>query len=177
MSSESPYAAPNSDLSNTEASKLYSNKHHVIFEADAEWPERCFKCNEDTKGTKKIKLTYVNPWIYLTILITPLVTIILALIFQKKFNINLPICDEHLKKRRNFLIIQWSLLALMIAGFVVGATTDSQLLLVLSLVLLLVVVISAIAGRMVHVAKYKQNRLWVRGTGKKFLQSLTIFTN
>lgn len=177
MSSESPYAAPDSDLSNVEPSNLYSNKHHVICAADAEWPARCFKCNAETKNKKKTKLTYLNPWFYLTLLITPILTIILALIFQKKFTVELPVCDLHMKKRRNFLIIQWSLMILTIAGFLVGAATDSQLILVFSIVLLLVVVVSAIAGRMVHVAKYKENRLWVKGAGKEFLQSLSAFTN
>ena len=177
MSLESPYAAPNSELSNTEPSKIYSNKHHVICEADAEWPARCFKCNEDTNNTKKMKLTYLNPWFYLTLLVTPILTIILALIFQKKFTVELPVCDLHLKKRRNFLIIQWSLLLLMTAGFIVGIVDDSQLALVGSMTLLLVIVIFAIAGRMVHVARFKENRLWVKGPGKKFLQSLSAFTN
>lgn len=172
---DSIYAAPKSELTNAEPAEIYRYKHYVILNSDAAWPARCFKCNADSAVRKKVNVAYVNPWIYLTLLITPIVTIVLALIFQKKFSIDLPICDSHLKKRKNFVIFQWTALLLMIAGFILGAALNSELLFILSLLLLLMVVIAAIAGRMIHLAKFKDDHLWVRGTGKAFLQSLPPF--
>lgn len=172
---DSVYAAPRSELLDPAASEAYRHKRYVISAPDAAWPGRCYKCNTTSTLRKKVKLTYVNPWIYLSLLITPLITIILALIFQKKFTVDLPICERHLKRRRNFVLVQWAIVMLMIAGFVVGTGMQSDLLFFLSFLLILVVVILAIAGRMVFLAKYKSNRLWIRGTGKEFRDSLPVY--
>lgn len=172
---ESIYAAPQSELTNIESSAVYRHKRYAILNPDAAWPARCFKCNADSTSQKKVKVVYVNPWIYITLLITPLVTIVLALIFQKKFDISLPMCESHLKKRKNFMIFQWTALASMMGGIVIGALMESELIVGLSILLLLVVLFSAIAGRMIHVAKFKDSRLWISGTGKAFLQSLPSF--
>lgn len=177
MSSESPYAPPKSSLINTAATGIYGFKRYVIHKDGVEWPSRCFKCNTDTNTTKKVKLVYVNPWIYLSLLITPILTIILALIFQKKFTVQLPVCEVHLKKRKNFLFFQWATVFLTIVGFIIGAATNSDVAIMLSMVLILVIVISALAGRLVYAAKFKKDNLWVRGAGKEFLSSLPDFVN
>jgi len=177
MSSESPYTTPQSSLLGSETSELYGYKRYVIQRSDIEWPPRCYKCNADTSVTKKVKLTYVNPWIYLSLLITPIFTIILALIFQKKFTVQLPLCETHLKKRRYFSIFQWVAVSFMIAGFIIGIATNSDIALILSIALILVIVVSAIAGRMVYIAKFKKDNLWVRGAGKEFVSSLSSFNN
>ncbi len=177
MSSESPYAPPKSSLVNTAATGIYGFKQYVIHQDGVEWPSRCFKCNTDTNTTKKVKLVYVNPWIYLSLLITPILTIILALIFQKRFTVQLPICEAHLKKRRNFLFFQWGTVVLTIAGFTIGATTNSDIVIMLSIILVLVILISALIGRMIYVAKFKKYNLWIRGAGKEFVCSLPSFVN
>ncbi len=177
MSNNSPYATPKSQLSVVDDSTIYRKKKYAILNPEAEWSSRCFKCNSETEIKKKVKLAYVNPWIYLSILITPILTIILALIFQKKFTLQLPMCNQHVKKRKNFVIFQWVTTILSIVGISVGIATDSPLILVSAIVLFLVVVISAIAGRILYAAKYKDNRIWVRGAGKEFLESLPNFQN
>ena len=177
MSADSPYATPKSSLTSAGVGEVYSSKRYAVCKADAQWPSKCFKCNSQTHIKKKTKLTYVNPWIYLSLIISPLITIILALIFQKKFTIDLPLCEQHIKKRRNFLIFQWSMVALVVGGIFFGVFVDSQLVLLLALLLFLIIVISAIAGRMVFLAKLKNDNLWIRGAGKQFLDDLPPFQN
>lgn len=176
MTSDSPYAPPESALTNVDESKIFRKGKYVIYNSDDGWPSRCFKCNSETDFKKEVKLTYVNPWIYLTLLITPLITIILGLIFQKKFRLQLPICELHAKKWKRFLIFQWSMLALTITGFFIGILTEMKFFLGISGSLLLLLIVLAVFGRQVYIVKYKKQKLWVKGTGAEYRDSLPEFT-
>lgn len=171
----SPYAAPKSELNHQNShssSAFYAHKKNVIFKPETPWPSRCFKCNKETSRKKKLTLVYVNPWVYLTLFIWFVITIILSLFVQKKFKIELPVCDVHIKKRRRFLLMQWSLLLLALAVFAAGIHYMNDIVIALAIALVLVVVIAAIFGRMVVATKFKDEQLWVRGTGKEFRASL-----
>ena len=175
MSDDSPYTPPKSKLIEVGSTEVVTKGRYAIHMPDVEWPGRCFKCNADTNNKKKVNVAYVNPWIFLSILLSPLITVILVVIFQKKYSIDLPICEMHIKKRKRFSIIQWSMAALTLASFVVGAVTESKIILVISVVLLLAVVVLAIYGRLVYIARRKKENLWVVGTGKDFRASLPDF--
>jgi hypothetical protein len=175
MQNQSPYKPPKSALLGVEDSEASRKGRYVVFKPDIEWPSRCFKCNKETDQKKEVKLTYVNPWIYVSILFTILLTIILALIFQKKFKVSLPLCENHLKKRKNFLIFQWTMVAVMTAGILAGILANLDVLFIVSIFVFIVIVISAIFGRLVFAAKYKNGNLWVTGGGKPFLNSLSDF--
>ena len=177
MTDVSPYAPPKSALVDADASRVNSYKRYAVFQAEADWPSRCYKCNAATENRKKLKVTYINPWIYLSILITPIVTIVLALIFQKKFTIELPICDRHLRRRRNFLILQWSLVTLFVVLIAVAVVADWPEAVSLAVLVFLVLVLTALVGRMVYVAKFKKGNLWMRGPGRVFLESLPTFVS
>jgi hypothetical protein len=145
---------------------------YVILDPDLEWPSRCFKCNKETSYKKEVKLTYVNPWLYLTILINVLITVILAMIFQKIFTVNLPICEEHRLKHRNFIIFQWSMVALFVAALAIGIVTESLVFAAVAILVFLIILFSGIFGRLAFAAKFKNGNIWVRGAGKDFLNSL-----
>jgi hypothetical protein len=119
-----------------------------------------------------MRLSYVNPWIYLSVLLNILITMILVLIFQKKFIIELPLCDTHLRKRKQFLIVQWLSLAATFALFGMGAALNKPLLLIISIVSFLIVVLMAIFSRIAFIAKRKNDTLWIKGAGAPFLASL-----
>jgi len=175
MTDPSPYAPPKSELIDRDALGISAHRRYAIFEADAKWPSRCYKCNAAADGRKKFRLSYVNPWIYLSLLITPIVTIILALIFQKRFTLQLPVCERHLRRRRNFLIFQWTLVALTVAVIAVGIIADLDQAFLIAMLMFLLIVISALAGRIAYIAKFKRGKLWLRGPGKDFLRSLPAF--
>ncbi|NKB35869.1 MAG: hypothetical protein GKR93_01685 [Gammaproteobacteria bacterium] len=175
MSVESPYETPKSSLIDVLHDDICRNGRYVVIRPDVEWPSRCFKCNEDTILKKEVKLTYINPWIYLSILINVLITIILALIFRKKFTVDLPLCERHVKRRKNFLIFQWTMVAVITAGIIIGSLTELTFFLGISMLVLLMVLVSAIFGRLAFAAKYKNEYIWVTGAGKEFLKSLPEF--
>ena len=85
MVTDSPYKPPESVLVEKYHGEVYRKGKYVVHDPAADLPSRCFKCNAETSVTKKLKMTYVNHWFYLSILVTFLLTIILVLIFQKKF--------------------------------------------------------------------------------------------
>jgi hypothetical protein len=177
MPSESPYAPPKSSLINTTNGGMSRKGRYVVLDPDVEWPSRCFKCNKETNYKKTVKLAYVNPWLYLTILINILITVILVLIFQKRFIVELPLCEEHRLKRRNFLVFQWLMVALLLGTTVAAAMTEHVAFVVLAAVFLLIVLVSAIFGRLAFVAKHKNGNIWVRGGGKAFLNNLPDFVD
>ena len=169
-----PYQPPQSNLLRPEmqASDLKRYKNYVILDSDTVWPARCMKCNAPTDFKKKTNLTYVNPWIYLSVLINILVTVVLALIFQKKFTLQLPLCETHKIRRQRFLIAQWSGLAALIGMLVVAYTAKLPALFVAAGILFIALVISALVSRLAYIAKYKDGKLWLKGIGKPFLASL-----
>ncbi len=168
------YAAPKSRLIDTDETPggVMRRKKYVVTSKDVVWPNRCFKCNAATSNRKKLRLSYVNPWVYLSILINILVTIVLVLIFQKKFIIDLPLCDAHLRKRKRFLVMQWSVLAGTGTLAIAGAALDNPMLLTLSMIGFMVVVLTAIFSRIAYIAKRKNDTLWIKGAGAPFLASL-----
>lgn len=172
MTSESPYAPPESELIDTGLDEITRRGRYAVLSPDTEWPSRCFKCNRETANRKEIRLTYLNPWIILTILINVLITLVLALIFRKRFKVSLPLCDDHTRKRRNFVIFQWASLAFTIAATALWVATQSILLAYVAIFSFVVVVLSAIFGRIAHAAKFKQGKIWITGGGRDFLDSL-----
>ncbi len=172
MSEVSPYQPPKSDLVDATIIGLSRKGRYLVLKPESVWPSRCIKCNSETDYKKQTTLVYVNPWIYLSLLINLLVTIILTLIFRKKFIVHIPLCAEHSKKRRNYLIFQWLLVALLLASIVVGVVTEEQAMAVVCIFLFLVIVISAIFGRLAYAAKFKKGYLWIKGAGRNYLDSL-----
>jgi hypothetical protein len=175
VSIESPYETPKSSLVDVDNCNISRKGRYAVLKPDIEWPSRCFKCNQETSLRKEVKLTYLNPWIYISILFTILLTIILALIFRKRFTVNLPLCELHIKKRKKFLIFQWALVAVMSISIFIGVLSTIDVLVLLSIVTFLVILISAIFGRLAFAAKYTNGNLWITGAGKEFLNNLPDF--
>jgi len=172
MSEVSPYQPPKSELVDSTIAGMGRKGRYLVLKPEADWPSRCIKCNSETDYRKQTTLVYLNPWIYLSLLINLLVLIFLALIFRKKFTVQIPLCAEHSKKRRNYLIFQWILVAILLAAILAGIVTEEKSLAIVCVFLFLVVVLSAIFGRLAYAAKYKKGYLWIRGAGRNYLDSL-----
>jgi hypothetical protein len=175
MSENSVYDTPNSELLTTRKGELFAKGKVVIYDKDVEWPDRCYKCNQATSLKHPVKLSYLNPWFYLSILVSPLLLLVLALIFQKKFPLDLPICSEHLQKRKKHVAINWGITALVVLSFGFGITFNADFGIIAGAVLIVALVLSLVIGRMVFAAKFKDDQLWVRGSGKAFIDSLTEY--
>jgi hypothetical protein len=173
MKSTSPYEPPKSTLIDTQQGDISRNCRYVIVRPESEWPKRCFKCNEETDNTKELTLTYINPWIYVSILINILITIILALIFRKRFPVKLPLCEVHQRKYKNLLIFQWAMLGVIFSGVIAGLYTEEPMYFFAAMVAFFPLIISSLFGRLAHASRYRDDVLWVKGAGKEFLNSLS----
>ena len=177
---QSPYSAPKSklvDSSSDSSERIYGYKKLVIQHKDdgAKWPNRCYQCNAETDNKKELKLYYMNPWIFLTILISPLILIVISLIVRKKFLVSLPICDQHIKKRRKVIAIHWLMVVIMLLVGMVGIVQEVPLLIVLACLLLLGVIITAIIYRLAVITKFKDDQIWIKGAKQQFIHSLAEF--
>jgi len=175
--SVSPYQTPKSNLHDPVQAGLFRQSRRVVLKPGTIWPSRCFKCNEATDQKKVFKLYYVSPWIYLTVLINIVITIILGLIFRKRFEVNLPLCQRHLRLRQQFSVIQWSALGVSILTFLAWLQYPEILLLVfLSLGAIILMLIAAVCGSIGRVTKFSDGDIWIAGAGKNFLDSLPEYT-
>jgi len=119
--STNPYSAPQSKLVDPTSNELinYDGKY-VIVPSSVDFPDVCVKCGESGHKKQKRTMRWMNPWWYLTILISLLITIIVSLFVTKKLKITYYLCEEHLKKRTRNRIIIWSSLVFIIALLFTG---------------------------------------------------------
>jgi len=174
-----PYKTPESSTSavylngsNTFLNEVYKHKKLAIFSEGTPWPKRCIKCNRETEQVHSLKLAWVNPWAYLSILLSIFVLIIVVLIAQKKFQFDVPLCEEHQQKRKNSVMIRWATFLLFLASLIVGLVLDVQPMIFLSLPLFLVFVVYAAMSSFASIQKFKDGKIWLRGADHSFLESL-----
>lgn len=172
------YRAPTASVETTttdNAGNIWRKSSSVVVTSETIWPKRCVKCNVPTDKSIKRTLVYVNPWIYLSVLVSILITLILVLIFQKKFKMAIPICEKHIAYRKRVIMVNWLLFLVVILGVWITAADISQLGLVVSTVTLLGMVIFGLLNRLAYISKYKEPYIYVRGAKSDFLDSLDGF--
>jgi len=172
------YRAPTTNVEVTTADnpdKIWRRSSAVVVTRESIWPKRCIKCNTPTDKSINRTLVYVNPWIYLSILINILVTIVLGLIFQKKFRMDIPVCEKHIANRKRTILINWLLFLIMIIGIWLTVAEIFKLGVLISVVALLIMVILGLSSRLAYVGKFKEPYIFVRGAKSEFLDSLNEF--
>lgn len=175
---DNPYQAPRSTVDVTlaqDVGNIWREKSAVVVTRETIWPRRCIKCNAPTEKSIKRLLVYANPWIYLSLLISLLITIILVLIFQKKFRMDIPLCGQHITYRKRIILTNWILFLVAIAGLWLFLDDIFEYGLLLSGVVILAMVIIGFSNRLVYVSRYKDPHIYVRGAKREFLDSLNEF--
>lgn len=172
---DNPYAAPSSELrTSADDAPVMRRRKQVILEKSAAWPARCVCCNAPTHNHKRYRLSYVTPWIFLSLLINILLTLLLYFIFRKTFSYDVPYCSTHAKRRSIMLALTWGFM-LLTFGIVVFGATHPGTMSVLSLVGLVLLVLSGVFATQAYrlqVVKFRKNKVWISGAGKAFLDSL-----
>src|SRR5262245_2627535 len=79
---------------------LWRRGNTLIMHKQAPLPPICVKSNQYATQWLKRNLQWHNPWIALTLLISPLIYIIVALIVTKRATINIGLTDEWMHRRR-----------------------------------------------------------------------------
>ena len=101
----------------------YRHGNRLVVPKGATLPSYCVKCGQPVTG-EPFKKTFFwhNPWLFLLVLVNILVYAIVAMILRKRFDLAVPMCPEHLQRRKNFWIATWVLgLGFIPGGILAGA--------------------------------------------------------
>ena len=125
-----PYAPPKSAVTGaspaTAGGGLFRDGKILVMARGATLPGRCIRCNAPTGLRLDKKIYWHNPWIYLLIF-QLLIYAIVALIVRKKAEVSFPVCQDHLDRRRNAIIVAWLIALAGIILMPIGFSNDSRI--------------------------------------------------
>jgi hypothetical protein len=173
-----PYAPPESDLAGPAAGDapdgegIWRSGSLLVMEKGARLPNRCIRCNQPASTRLSRKLSWHRPLIYLTLVIHLFVYLIIALIARKRARIEVPLCDEHARKRRWAVGISVTMLVLSVV-FAGLAIVDDQVGLFVSLwwVILLFIILTAVSARTVAPKKIDDHHIWLKKISPAYLSA------
>ena len=101
----------------------YRKGNRLVVPNGAALPKYCVKCGQPVTGELFQKTFYWhNPLLFLLVLVNILVYAIVSMIVRKRFDLAVPVCQEHLQRRKNFLIATWVLgVGFIPGGILVGS--------------------------------------------------------
>lgn len=167
MTPQQPYFPPPTHNLDT----IWRSKSVLVMTKEALLPDRCVKCNAPTTDRLKRKLSWHHPAIYLTILASILVYFVIALVLRKSATVNIGLCDDHAKARRQSLTITWILGILGVLCFpVAGVFEDVIIMLVGILLLLATAIYGTVTLRVVVPTRIDNQFVWLKGINPNYLQ-------
>jgi hypothetical protein len=180
--SRNPYAPSTASLSGTDvhaaSSRMWRDAKVLVMALDAgDLPGRCVKCNEAAdEPSRTRKLYWHHPGIYLTLVISPIVYLIVALIARKTVKLSPGLCAQHKQKRSLGLAIGWGGFLLCFGGMVVAFNSESPGLgLLLLLAMLGCIITGMILSRIVYARRIDDRYVQLNGCGEPFLAELPEF--
>lgn len=96
----------------------------LVVNARTALPERCVRCNEPSEGRPlRRQLAWHPAWVFLLVLVSPVIYIIVALIVRKTMTVHAGLCGRHRSTRRRALAVAWLVglagVAVLVAAFTV----------------------------------------------------------
>jgi hypothetical protein len=182
-SSENPYAPPLTtpsvyDAQIVEDLGLWRKGSLLVMRKNAPLPARCVKSNAPTERRLKRSMYWHHPAIYLSILISILIYVILALILRKSATIYIGLSDEWFAKRHRAMLVGWLLFLASIAMIIVGIGMLDQsdafpwLIAASPLVFLFGAIYGLLGARMVAPVRISDEYVWLKGIHPSFLADL-----
>lgn len=183
-----PYASPQAYSPTTDTAAtpspyngLWRDGSQLVMHKAAVLPDRCVKSNEPASGKLKRKLNWHPGWVFVLLLVSPLIYIIVALILTKRATILIGLSERWFSKRRTAIFVGWSMVLAGIGLFVYaiasiepGPGGNITPLLVIAGILLFLVgaIYGLIAARMVAPTKITDEHIWLKGVCPEFLVQL-----
>lgn len=96
---------------------MWNNGLHVVCSPYAALPDGCVKCGAPAVKRKVKKLSWHEPWLYVLLLVSPLIYAVVAMIVQKKARVEYGFCGEHLKRHAYLVLSGWGTFGLSILLF------------------------------------------------------------
>ena len=180
---DNPYKPPQVadaiiDAAVVESHGLWRKANMLVMHKSVELPNRCVKSNAPAKGRLKRNLSWHHPAIFLSILISLLIYIILALILRKTANIYIGLSDEWFTRRRRAIIVGWFTALSGIAMSAIGIASVGRnevlgwLILVGVLLFFFGLIWGLVRARMVSPARISDEYVWLKGVHPDFLANL-----
>jgi len=153
---------------------VWRDESKLMMDKNAALPDRCVKCNEPAFGVRlKRKLSWHHPAIYLLLLVTFLIYLIVAMVLRKSANVEVGVCERHMKLRHRSILITWALIVLSFMLFFLAASRDEGGIALFGIALLIgAVIYGIITIRLVAPAKIDDRFVWLRGVNKEYLNEL-----
>jgi len=99
-----PFAAPMSSgpsggVGGLLVGEAWSDGPLLVTNVIATLPDACVKCNQPAQHRVKTTLQWVPLWVRLSLLLSPLMMLVLYLIFRRPATVDFGLCEEHFRQR------------------------------------------------------------------------------
>lgn len=184
MPAQNPYAPSSASLKVSDSlapgDGIWRDGNRIIVAHGCSFPSRCVKCNEPSVEPRKVRKVYWHhPALYVLFFFYAIIYIIVALIVRKKAEIDPGLCEEHMEKRRLWIIIGWvgSIVSLFVWPMSAGALgIDSwQAFAFGFLAFLVIVIVSIVKARILYPRRIDERYARLQGADERFLASLPDF--
>lgn len=176
MTTMNRYAPPKALVGDDVAAEaeMWREGKVLVLRRGGSFPHRCIKCNEPSVApTRRYKLSWHSPWLYLLILLALILYAIVAAIVRKTAVVDVGLCARHQKRVLWGRIIGWGGLALEIALVWAGLGADMPILAIVALALALPWIIATmVVNRLVLPVRIDERYVRLKGCGPAFLGSL-----
>ena len=180
MTGRNPYA-PSTATMKTRAptggatADVWSDGKWLVMEVDARLPARCVRCNAPAETSMRQQTLYWHhPAIYLLLLFWVVIYVVVALIVRKSLKVEVGLCEEHRRARRNSLTIGFvgliGSIPAAIALTKLGYPGAGALLGIFGFLGFLIYVL--VKARILRVKKIDDDEARLGGCGEAFLASL-----
>jgi len=154
-------------------SNVWRSGRTLVMARGATLPNCCFKCGSPTQGTAlKRRLYWHHPALYLTILLSLLIYVIIALIVRKRADITLPLCARHWQQRRLWLTIGWVTSLAGVFTIIAGIAAEAAWGFWGILLILVGICGGNFGARMTYAKRIDDQHIWLAGAGPTVINGL-----
>lgn len=183
MSSQNPFSSPQTATnfkvpapgggSTVFGGTLWRSGDCLVVAHQTKLPDRCVKCNTPAVYKKKMKLSWHNPLVYAGLLLGLLPYILMAIALQKRMNVAVGLCPDHIRKRRNAILLGvlgcFAGLGVLVLGI---AWENAWIALGGPLMIVVALVYLTIGPRIVWPQKITREHAWIKGVSPEYLDGL-----
>jgi uncharacterized membrane protein YecN with MAPEG domain len=143
----------------------------VIPVLGAAFPPRCVVCNEAAVKRLKRNLFWHPPGYYALVFLGWIIYLVAAMIVRKRAQFEVGLCQEHVARRRNGMLLGWLGSILCFVGAIALAQKAPVVAIVLGLALVGCMVAGAIMARVVTAKRIDKQFAWLK-FGQPFVDSI-----
>jgi hypothetical protein len=150
---------------------VWRDEKTLVMTRDAQLPDQCVKCNAPAHGFKlKRKLSWHHPALYVVILVAWIIYLVLAMALSKRATVFFGLCPEHIKRRKTFLLIGWTMFAIGLIVPVLAFSNEFPGIALLGFLLLFISIFWLVfANRVVNVKKIDDRYVYLTGIDANYL--------